>query len=480
MIGSRLRVHLAGLPRTVTVRVTAIALVATMLAGTAFVVRATLFAPITVVAYFSTAKAIYVGDNVRVAGLKVGTITAIEPDGDRAKMTMSVDRDVPIPADAKAVVVAENLIAARYVQLTPTYQPGDGSTMVSGAVIPIERTAVPVEWDDVKDQLMRLATDLGPSSPTSATSIGRVIDSSAAAMRGNGDKLRETLAQLSGVSRVLAQGGGNLVDIIKNLATFVTALRDSNVQIVEFGDRLATLTSVLDEGRSDLDAGLTNLSTAIGDVQRFVASTGNQAAEQVRRLADVTQILVDHRDALENLLHVAPTAVANTYSAQDPNTGTLPGTFVFNNFSNPIALICGAIGAIQNITAPETAKLCAQTLGPGLSVLNFNSLPFPINPYLAKSADPGQLIYSEPNLAPGGSGPTPGPPEVAPTGSAYGDGGLDGEPAASPVAPSGLPGLLLPAEIAPPAAGNPQAPQPPPASSGQAPAPAAVEGTPPP
>ena len=46
-------------------------------------------------------------------------------------------------------------------------------------------------------------------------------------MDGNGDKLRQTLAQLSGVARIFAEGSGNIVDIIKNLQIFVTALRDS-------------------------------------------------------------------------------------------------------------------------------------------------------------------------------------------------------------------------------------------------------------
>ena len=56
---------------------------------------------------------------MRVAGVKVGTIKSIEPQGTKAKMTLAVDRDVPIPADAKAVIVAQNLVGARYVQLTP-------------------------------------------------------------------------------------------------------------------------------------------------------------------------------------------------------------------------------------------------------------------------------------------------------------------------------------------------------------------------
>ena len=87
------------------------------------------------------------------------------------------------------------------------------------------------------------------------------------------------------MARIFAEGSGNIVDIIKNLQIFVTALRDSNDQIVQFQDRLATLTSVLDDSRSDLDAALTDLSVAIGEVQRFVAGSRNQTAEQIQRLA---------------------------------------------------------------------------------------------------------------------------------------------------------------------------------------------------
>ena len=77
----------------------------------------------------------------------------------------------------------------------------------------------------------------------STTSVGRFIDTAANALDGNGEKLRDAIAQLSGVGRVLADGSGNIVDIIKNLQTFVTALRDSNTQIVQFQDRLASLSA---------------------------------------------------------------------------------------------------------------------------------------------------------------------------------------------------------------------------------------------
>jgi len=407
--------------------VTAVVLVGLIIGGAIMLVRQSYFAPKTITAFFTSATGIYPGDEVRVAGVKVGDVKSIKPDGTQTTMTLSVNHDVPIPADAKAVIVAQNLVAARYVQLAPAYE-SSGPTMHDGAVIPIDRTAVPVEWDEVKTQVMRLATELGPTSEVSSTSVSRFIDSAADAMNGNGDKLRQTLAQLSGVGRILADGSGNIVDILKNLQTFVAALRNSNVQIVQFEDHLASLTSVLDGGRSDLDSALNDLSVAVGQVKRFIAGTRDKTSEQIQRLANVTQTIIDHRIDLENVLHVAPNAFANGYNMYSPDTGSVVGAATFQNFANPVFAICGAINAIGDVTSSETGKLCAQYLGPALSRLNFQYLPFPVNPYLMKSPD--NIIYSDPKLAPGGSGPAETPPEIPPAVSAYT--GLDGDVPAPP------------------------------------------------
>jgi phospholipid/cholesterol/gamma-HCH transport system substrate-binding protein len=455
-------------PRNRLAVTTGIVLVTLILAAAALLVRQTVLRPKTITAFFTTATAIYPGDDVRIAGIKVGTIADIRPEGARARMTLHIDRHVPVPTDAKAIIVAQNLVAARYVQLTPSYR-STGPTMPDGAVIPADRTAVPVEWDEVKNQLNRLAIDLGPDGQASTPSFARFIDSAADALDGNGDKLRQTLAQLSGVGRILANGSGNIVDIIKNLQTFVTALRDSNIQIMQFQNRFATLTSVLDESKSDLDAALKNLSVAVGEVQRFIAETRDQTSEQITRLADVTQNLAEHRMDVENILHVAPNALANFYNIYNPDTGMNDGVFVVNQFSNPTFAICASLGAIENVTAPESGKLCAEYLGPGLRLLNFNYLPFPTNPFLAKAADPENVIYTDPALVPCHPhmepcegdlhGTTPTPPETPPAVSAYT--GLPGDappefqvpqatsPGPAPTqlpspAPTALPDILFP------------------------------------
>ena len=100
--------------------------------GVALVVRNTANRPTTITAYFTAATAIYPGDEVRVAGVKVGKVTAIDPEGTKAKLMLAVNRDVPIPADAKAVIVVSNLVGARYVQLAPAHGADGDSTRPIG------------------------------------------------------------------------------------------------------------------------------------------------------------------------------------------------------------------------------------------------------------------------------------------------------------------------------------------------------------
>jgi ABC-type transporter Mla subunit MlaD len=334
----------------------------------------------------------------------------------------------------------------------------------------VQRTAVPVEWDEVKNQLMRLATDLGPNAKVSTPAISRFIDSAANALQGNGDKLRQTLAQLSGVARTFANGSGNIVDIIKNLQTFVTALRDSNVQMVQFNNRLATLTSVVNDSKSDLDAALTDLSEAVGEVQRFIAGTRDATSEQLARLSNAIQPLVDQHMALENILHGAPTALSNFFNDYNADTGTIVGGFGIMNFANPTwsGLLlpipipgCTQVGAVENVTATESGKLCSLFLGPGMRVLNFNSVPFPIDPFLQKSVDPANVVYSEDRLRPGGAGPKPGPPEIPPAVSAYA--GIGGDSVVAGPTPSTplprIPGAAMP-EPPPPSTPEPPPPAP--------------------
>ena len=152
-----------------------------------------------VVGYFASAVGLYPGDDVRIVGVPVGTIESISPEADAVKITMRVQDSVKLPADARAVIIAPNIVAARFIQFTPAYK--QGPAMEDGGSIGLDRTAVPVEWDDVKSELTQLSQQLGPQAGQVQGPLGVFINQAADTFDGNGDSFRQ------GPARVVADRG---------------------------------------------------------------------------------------------------------------------------------------------------------------------------------------------------------------------------------------------------------------------------------
>src|SRR5689334_12832883 len=77
-----------------------------------------------ITALMKDSAGLFVGNDVGILGVPVGTVTAIKPDGDHVRVTMEIDKDQAVPADAGAVVVARSVATDRYVELTPVYHSG--------------------------------------------------------------------------------------------------------------------------------------------------------------------------------------------------------------------------------------------------------------------------------------------------------------------------------------------------------------------
>lgn len=373
-----------------------VAVVAVVVAGTA-AYTALGIGKTSVTAYFTSTTGLYGGDEVRVLGVRVGRIDDIEPGTDRVRVRMSIDRGVDLPADARAVIIAPSLVSARFIQLAPAYD--GGPKLTDGAEIPIDRTAVPVEWDDIKTELSKLSTALGPVGDDKQGSFGRFVDTAANNLDGNGQRFRDTLRELSATLNTLSDGRTDLFGTVRNLQKFVEVLSSSNEQIVQFGNRLASVSSVLAGASAELGTGLDELDVALADVKRFLDDSGTELTEGVQRLSEVTQQLVDKRPQLEQVLHSGPTAMVNFYQIYNPAQGTLSGAISLNNSRNPLSFLCGSIRALEHADSDRSADLCAQYLAPVISSLAMNYVPLMANVASSVTAFPDQLVYSPPSLA---------------------------------------------------------------------------------
>ena len=148
------------------------AVVAILLASAGYVILAP--PGRTVTAYFTSAEAVFEDNAVRMLGIPVGTITKITPEGTQVRVDMVLDDpDIKVPADARAVVISPSLVTGRYVQLTPTY--AGGPELADGAVIGVERTAVPLGVDDLARTATELSEALGPDGVNSDGALSQVL-----------------------------------------------------------------------------------------------------------------------------------------------------------------------------------------------------------------------------------------------------------------------------------------------------------------
>lgn len=90
---------------------------------------------------FENVAGLYAGNEVAVLGVPVGRVETVTPRGSYVEVTMALDRDVEVPADAMAALISPQLITNRHVELAPAYR-GDGPTLTDGAHIQIGRAHV--------------------------------------------------------------------------------------------------------------------------------------------------------------------------------------------------------------------------------------------------------------------------------------------------------------------------------------------------
>lgn len=274
-----------------------------------------------ITAYFDKSVGIYSGSDIRVLGVKAGSVESVTPQGEQVEVVLRVDSGVEIPVDAKAVQVTPSLVADRYVQLAPAYSGGE--TMESGSVIDRERTATPVEVDELYASIDQLSTALGPDGANKDGALTDFVNTGAANLEGNGEALGNSITQLSAASRTLSDSRADLFDTVKNLQTFVSALAVNDQQVRAFNGQLSDLSGFLAGERESLGAALQQLSVSLGDVAQFVADNRTQLTDTANGLVQPTQTLFEGRANLAQTMTLLPLALSNLVSAYDAESGSL-------------------------------------------------------------------------------------------------------------------------------------------------------------
>jgi phospholipid/cholesterol/gamma-HCH transport system substrate-binding protein len=393
-------------------RVAAISLAVT-LAAASFLVGKKLWKEVeknTYSAYFAEANGLFVGDEIRILGVAVGVVDKIEPQPTSSKVTFSVDKQYAIPADARAAILSPSLVTPRAIQLVPVYS--GGPKLSPGASIPLNRTAVPVEWDDFRKQLEKLTEALQPTTPGGVNSVGEFINSAADNVRGRGDTARDTVIKLSEAISALGDHADDIFSTVRNLQLLVSALYSSTDLLASFNQNLASVTTLLTNTPNEVANAVQAVDGALADLRDFLAENREAIGVTFDRLTSITTALNDSRGDIKQILHVAPSVFQNFLNIYQPAQSAMTGILALNNFADIPQWICSAIEAASRARLNRVSKLCLQYLNPIIKNRIYNYIPAGINPFVGTQARPNEITYSEDWLRPGYTPPPPpeGPP----------------------------------------------------------------------
>jgi phospholipid/cholesterol/gamma-HCH transport system substrate-binding protein len=221
-----------------------------------------------VYAKFTDASGLLTAYNVKIGGVKAGTVTSIGLDRqDHAVVKMALDHGAyPVGAGATAQIRPVNLLGEKYIDLHPGSL---SSPQPSGTTIPISHTGTPVELDDVLNTL----------DPDTLARLQIIVNETGVALAGNGANFSQTLEQLP--------------PALDQARAFVGQIAQQNAQLGRLIDAGSGVISSVNARRGDLE----NLISSAADTMQTVVARRRQLAQTVQNapgaLAQLTHTLND-------------------------------------------------------------------------------------------------------------------------------------------------------------------------------------------
>jgi phospholipid/cholesterol/gamma-HCH transport system substrate-binding protein len=317
----------------------------------------------TLTAHFPRTISIYEGSEVRILGVPVGTVDTVTPSGTDVVVTMSYDADVKVPADAKAAIIAPSVVGDRFIQLTPVYDGGD--VMADGETLDEDRTAVPLELDQIYASLDDLTVALGPTGANQNGALSDLLETTAENFGGQGAKFHQTIKDFSKLSQTLDNNKEELFGSAEALEGFIGTLATNDKTVRRFNKSLAEVSVMLSGERQELSASLRNLASALGQVSSFVKENREVLGRNISGLNRVSKVLVKRRGELDQILDSAPLALNNLALTYNPESGTLDtnanlGEVVHQIETDPSAFLCGFLS--QADTSGALCDMAEQAL----------------------------------------------------------------------------------------------------------------------
>jgi phospholipid/cholesterol/gamma-HCH transport system substrate-binding protein len=287
-------------------------------------------------AQFSDVAGLVEGDEVRIAGVRVGQIVGIgladQSDRPVAEVEFEVSADVPVPASVEALIRYRNLVGQRYIALTEGEGSG-GRTLTEGAVIPLAQTTPALDLTVLFGGFQPLLQALTPAD------TNRLSFEIIQVFQGEGGTMESLLAHVASLTDSIADKDAVIGSMIDNLTTVMDTVATRDQQLSSLVVSLQQFVTGLAQDSEAIFDSLQTIDELAAATSGLLEDARPPLAADIRALEDLSRNVADEGHLVERFLQLTPTKL-------DLTTRTAINGSWFNFF------MCSANGTVTLPNAP--------------------------------------------------------------------------------------------------------------------------------
>lgn len=241
-------------------------------------------------AVFADVSGLRVGDDVKVAGVRVGRVDSIEVDDGAARVRIEVTEEQPLLETTSIVMRYQNLLGQRYLALVQGKQRGE--RLEDGATIPLGRTNPGFDLTDLLNGFRPLFEVLEPED------VNRLATSLVQVLQGEGGTVETLLQQTARLTNFVADRDEVIGDVLTNLTPVLDNLAGQGTELTGTVRELRALMTGLARDRKSIGRSIDGVSQLVGATSELLREARGPAARTIERFRTVAAMLAGSREEL--------------------------------------------------------------------------------------------------------------------------------------------------------------------------------------
>lgn len=269
-------------------------------------------------ALFTEAGGLASGNEVKVSGVTVGSVSDVALEKGRVLVTFMVNGKVRLGADTTAHIRTGTLLGQRLLTLESSGQ----GTLRSSDVIPLSRTGAPYSLSDALSEFTANTRD------TDTKALNQSLDTLSTTIDRLAPQLSPTFEGISRISKALNERNESLSGLLKSASQVTAILSERSQQVNTLILNANELLGVLEQRRYAIVNLLANTSALSQQLSGLVADNEAELAPALEKLNSVTEMLQRNNDNIGKAM--AGLAKFQVTQAEAVNNGFFYNAFVAN------------------------------------------------------------------------------------------------------------------------------------------------------